>query len=124
MGTYIVRRTLLAVFTMLVVSFMSYIILQLPEGDVIDFVIENYTQEFGRNMPPEEIEERRHLFGVDQPVVKQYWDWITGILLRADFGTSYTGYGFTASERTPVRTHLRERVPFTIFLTAFTLFFT
>ena len=124
MGAYIVRRTLLAVFTMLVVSFMSYIILQLPEGDVIDLVIENYRSEFGREMTPEEIEERRHFFGVDQPAVKQYWDWITGILLRADFGTSYTGYGFTASERTPVKTHLRERVPFTIFLTAFTLFFT
>ena len=124
MGAYIVRRTLVAVFTMLVVSFMSFIVLTLPPGDWIDIYAENLKMEKGRELTPQEITDLRHEYGVDQPVVKQYWDWVTAILLRANFGTSYTGDAITASSRRPVKQLLAERVPFTIVLTAFTLLFT
>jgi peptide/nickel transport system permease protein len=39
-------------------------------------------------MPPEVLENLRREFGLDKPIMVQYFNWITGIILRLDFGTS------------------------------------
>ena len=36
MTAYLVRRTLLAAFTLFVISFVSFLITQIPEGDIVD----------------------------------------------------------------------------------------
>jgi peptide/nickel transport system permease protein len=60
-------------------------------------------------MPPEMLDELRHEFGLDKPIMVQYFNWIKGIFLHLDFGTSIF-YREKVSklmlERFPVTLHL------------------
>ena len=88
MGAYIVRRTLLSFFTVLVISFFSFVVIQLPEGDYVDWYIDRVAAiagEIGDNSD-EYKEEMRASLGLNKPMVAQYWDWISRIIFKADFG--------------------------------------
>ena len=90
MMAYIVRRTLLAAITIVFISMIAYGIVQLPEGDIVDAYLEMVDQRqdaIGRT--EDEMYAMRELWGLNRPVVVQYWDWFSGILLRGDFGFSY-----------------------------------
>ena len=121
MGAYIVRRTLLSVFTLLVISFLSWVIIQLPEGDYVDWYVEQeLRQSLGRPTMGtiEEYKERTRIrLGLDEPLMVQYWDWMSGIVFRGDFGLSFT----RASSRIPIRDIIAEALPTTIALTGFTI---
>ena len=52
-------------------------------------------------------------------MLKQYWDWISGIVLHADFGDA-----FLVGIRQPARKLIVERLPVTIALTSFTILLT
>ena len=128
MVTYIVRRIIIAVFTLWAISFLTYIIAQLPPGDFAERWI--YMQwnlgNFKEWPTPEEEYAIREGFGMNRPLVVQYGDWIWGIVSRADFGQSYgPEAGITASGfGLPVRNQIVERLPYTIYLTAFTMLIT
>ena len=124
MVAYMVRRTLLAIITLWAVSFLSFLVIQLPDGDYIDIYIRNMQSEKGIRVTLNEEAELREEWGLNQPMVIQYWDWISGIVFRADFGRSYSGGGKTSSSRTSNKTLLKDRIPFTIALTGFTIVFT
>ena len=121
MGAYIVRRTLLSVFTLLVISFLSWVIIQLPEGDYVDWYVEQeLRQSLGRPTMGtiEEYKERTRIrLGLYEPLMVQYWDWMSGIVFRGDFGLSFT----RASSRIPIRDIIAEAFPTTIALTGFTI---
>ena len=123
MSAYIVRRTLLSVFTIIVISFLSFVIIQLPEGDYVDwYVIAAEIQQgddYGKPLDPEEAALLRAEFGLDKPMVVQYWNWISRILFRGDFG-----YHFTGGVRYPIKVIIVETLPPTIFLTSFTIVIT
>ena len=70
MGAYIVRRTLLAVLTLGVVSFGSFVVIQLPEGDYIDIYIQNVQAESATVLTVEQVEELREEWGLNQPLLK------------------------------------------------------
>ncbi len=42
----------------------------------------------GEDASPEMIEQARRQYGLDQPLVVQYWNWLSGVL-QGDFGTSF-----------------------------------
>ena len=119
MGAYIVRRTLLAVLTIFAISFLSFVIIQLPEGDYVDWYVE--AAEIGKEtkVTPEQAAMLRAEFGLDRPMIVQYWTWISNILLKADFG-----YHFAGGVRSSVKTIIVETLPPTIFLTLFTIVIT
>ena len=74
MITYLVRRTLLAVFTILVISFMSYMVVQLPPGDTLDaFLNITITGHTAGEAPigrtAEQIALLRESWGLNRPII-------------------------------------------------------
>ena len=127
MGAYLVRRTLLAVFTVFAISFLSFVIIQLPEGDYVDWYIDRTAgsgcdcSTFGISANPteEQKEELRELLGLNKPMMVQYWDWISAIIFKADFG-----YGYFAGERHHIKQIIIDTLPATVLLTAFAIMIT
>ena len=115
MGAYIVRRTLLALITIWAVSFLSWVILQLPPGDYADAYVAIMREwNIKPDWTPEEIDELRDEFGLNRPLLVQYWDWMYAAVVKGNFGQSYT-------EGKPITTVIREVLPITIGLSLFTM---
>lgn len=82
MWTFVVRRLLYAIPTLLGISIIVFLITRLAPGDPIRL----YT--FGAlNVTEEDIQGLRAYYGLDQPLAIQYVTWLTQAL-RGDFGTS------------------------------------
>ncbi len=85
---YIIKRIILMVPTMIGISIIAFLIIQLPPGDYLTSVIARMSDS-GQAVDPEEVARLRRIYGLDDPVIVQYWNWITGIVLRGDFGYSF-----------------------------------
>ena len=124
MIAYIVRRTFLALFTIWVISIFAYVIATLGPGDMVDRYMQTLNAGPGEMLgrSPRELDALREMWGLNRPLVVQYADWISGIVLRGDFGYSFVGgvlgehYGGE-----PVSVVVKERLPYTIYLTVFTI---
>ena len=88
MLAFILRRALMVVPTLIAVSFIAFVILQLPPGDFLDSYIAQLRSQ-GEVVDEDAILELRSRYGLDQPMLVQYWNWISGIVLRGDFGMSF-----------------------------------
>lgn len=86
MFQFIVRRILIAFFTLFVISIMSFVIIQLPPGDFLTSYIANLAAQ-GDSIDQEQIAILRESYGLDQPIYVQYARWI-GDAVRGDFGRS------------------------------------
>ena len=121
MLAYIVRRTILAGFTLFSISFVSFFIVQIPEGDVID-QIRVQLRDYHQAEPDEQLlVEARERLGLDNPLIVQWWDWVMNIITKGDFGNSYTEVAGQRIEGNPVVKVLKDRLPFTILLAVFTV---
>ena len=96
MLTYIIRRVLLIIPTLLIVSLISFIVIDLPEGDYIDSYVASL-EISGADMSQEAIESLRQRYGLDQPLPVRYFKWISGIILHGDWGHSFA-YSMPVSE--------------------------
>ncbi|WDR02866.1 ABC transporter permease [Devosia algicola] len=85
---YIIKRLLYMIPTLLGISMIAFVIIQLPPGDYLTSLISRMTQN-GENVDPAQIAQMRAIYGFDDPIWVQYFKWITGILLRGDFGYSF-----------------------------------
>ena len=83
---YLARRVLLGLFTIWFVSIVSFAIIQLPPGDFVDSYIARL-EEDGRLTYVDAAAQLRKVYGLDQPVYIQYFDWITQVV-RGNFGES------------------------------------
>ena len=123
---YIIRRILLAAFTLLVISFISFYIVQLPPGDIVDQYI-LMLPDVGANIDiiesvvPEELREE---WGLKDPLIVQWWRWVVGIIFKGDFGRSYTSIGGVSAQGVPVVDPLQRYLPYTIYLAIFTAIIT
>ena len=122
---YIVRRLLLAVLSIWFISILSFVIIQMPEGDWLDTYLENVRRD-GFPLSPETERDMRAYYGLDQPMVFRYLKWSWN-LLQGDAGWSYIprgtsvrGEGMALIAR-PVTDIVMERLLLTIALTAFTI---
>jgi len=84
MAAYIRRRLIQAVFVLIIVSMMVFIVIRLMPGDPILIYL---AQQEMQNLTKEQIEQARHEFGLDKPLMLQYIDWISS-LFHGEFGTS------------------------------------
>ncbi len=83
MRTFIFRRLIYAIPTLLGVSIITFVIVRLAPGDPIRL----YT--FGaRDITSEDIEALRHVYGLDKPIPLQYIDWLIRAI-HLDFGQSF-----------------------------------
>jgi peptide/nickel transport system permease protein len=106
MKTYIIRRLIMALVVLILVTLIVFFVMRLLPGDpLIIYVAQTAELEA---MPPEMLDELRHEFGLDKPIMVQYINWVLGIM-RGDFGTSIF-YREKVSklmlERFPVTLHL------------------
>ena len=118
MAAYLVRRTFLAVLTIFAISFLSWILIQLPEGDYVDWYIHAAEVESpeGGDFTDDMLETLREDFGLNRPLVVQYWDWISNIIITADFG-----YHFHHGIRFSIKQLIIDTLPATVFLSIFTI---
>jgi peptide/nickel transport system permease protein len=104
MVRYIIRRLLWAIVTLIIVSFVTFLIFDvLPPGDPA-------VLRAGHFPNPQLLVDIRHAYGFDKPFWVQYWDYISAIVLHFNFG-----YSYQVSQ--PVRTLILDRLPATISLT-------
>ena len=83
---YIVRRVLLIIPTMLVISMVVFLVIQLPPGDYANTLMSTM-QDSG--MDSFGFEALRKQYGLDQPIYIQYGRWVWGIVTAWDFGYSF-----------------------------------
>lgn len=101
MKTFIVRRLLQLIPLLLGVSLLSFFVMHLAPGDPTSLFTDP-------NINPLELARIRANWGLDQPIIVQYFYWLKNVL-RGDFGTSYlTGQ--------PVISEILERLPATLLL--------
>ncbi|MCR4392880.1 MAG: ABC transporter permease, partial [Dehalococcoidales bacterium] len=104
MTAYIIRRLFMAVIIIILVTLIVFFSIRLLPGDpLIIFLGKNAGLE---QMSDETLERLRHEYGLDKPVMVQYFSWISGVF-RGDLGRSIT-------YRDNVGTLLKERFPVTI----------
>jgi peptide/nickel transport system permease protein len=106
MTTYILRRLFMALIVLLLVSVIVFFIIRLLPGDPLIIYMGQAAQD--QAIQQEQIELLRHQFGLDKPVILQYFSWIGGIF-RGEFGTSIFYHE-------KVSTLLAERLPKTIYI--------
>lgn len=113
---YVVRRVMLMIPTLFLVSVISFIVIQLPPGDYLTSIVATLGQS-GEIIDQEELERLKRQYGLDQPAYVQYGKWMWGILSRGDFGYSFQ-WNRAVSEL------IGQRVLLTVIVTFCTMIFT
>ena len=80
---YVGGRLLQLIPILLGVTFLSFAVMHLAAGDVVDAMSQNT----GEVLTKEEAEQRRAELGLDQPFLVQYGNWLKG-MATGDMGTS------------------------------------
>jgi peptide/nickel transport system permease protein len=104
---YVLRRIVLAVPTLILVSVIVFAMMRLMPGDVVTRMVE------GHAYAPTMDALRKDL-GLDRPVHVQYLEWIGNIALHGDFGRSYW-------TRQPIWDEFAHRFPVTLELAFLTI---
>lgn len=124
MLSYTVRRGLIMIPTLLVISFLTFVIIRLPPGDFLTNQIAELKSE-GDTAALEKAAFLRHQYGLDRPFLVQYGTWV-GLwpgnrgfsgLLQGDWGWSFE-YDM------PVKQVVGDRLLLTFILNLTTILFT
>lgn len=113
---YILRRLIIMIPTVLLISVLVFFIIQLPPGDYMSTYAAKM-QASGEQFDLQALEELRAQYGFDQPWYIQYGKWMKGIVTKGDFG-----YSFSYSK--PVITVLGQRMKVTLIISLITMLFT
>lgn len=103
---YILRRLLLLIPVLFVISIVVFVIIQLPPGDYLTTYITRL-EASGVQVTEDQAAALSRQYGLDLPIYGQYFRWISNILLKGDFGRSFNW-------DKPVSELLIERVPLTM----------
>ena len=114
MLTYLVRRFMIMIPTLLAISAISFVIIQLPPGDYLTTFI-NELQSRGERVDESQIAYLREVYGLDKSLVEQYFLWLFNAL-QGDFGYSF-------EYNLPVTTVVGDRMFLTIVVTFATTVF-
>ena len=112
---YILRRILTMIPTLLIISMLVFVIIQLPPGDYLESYIAEL-QSQGETVNEEKIQYLRKEYGLDRSMPEQYWTWMTG-MLQGNFGYSFE-YDL------PVNEVVGDRLVLTVLISIVTILFT
>lgn len=115
MAVYLVKRLGYMVITLVLISMVSFVIIQLPPGDWLSTYVSELASQ-GVIVNEDEINALRNRYGLGDPIHEQYIKWISNIVLRNDWGMSL-------ERRLPVKDLIWERLALTMALSSFTLVF-
>ncbi len=110
MSRYLLRRVLLTLPTLFIVSVLVFVIVRVMPGDVTQVLLQDV------RYSKTDAEQLRARLGIDRPIVVQYVDWVTHIA-RADLGNSLVN-------QDPISRKVGQALPVTMELTLFALTFT
>lgn len=102
MASYLIRRLLIAIPSLLGISLILFTVLALAPGDPFEELATN------PNVPPEVRMALRAKFGIDDPVMVRYVRWLTA-MVQGD-------WGFSFASRINVDDLILQRVPTTLFV--------
>ena len=111
---YFGRRLLLLIPTVIVISMISFILIQLPPGDFLTSYLMQLESQ-GQVIEPSVINNLRVAYGLDQPMPIQYLKWVAG-MLHGQFGQSLAW-------NVPVKDLIWERLGLTFALSMSSLIF-
>ncbi len=100
MGRFLIRRLLVSIVTLILISMGVFSILALAPGDPLSGFANN------PSVPPELRQRLREQLGIDDPIHEQYVKWASQYL-QGNWGQSYTS-------RSPVREVVLDRLPTTL----------
>ena len=112
MLTFIIRRLLITIPMLLVISFLVYLGLELTPGDAVSHMID---PEIASQISPERLDEMREALGLNKTFLERYGIWLFHIL-QGDFGHSLSG-------GVAISTIVLDRLPATLELSFFALIF-
>ncbi|PEZ71457.1 nickel/cobalt ABC transporter permease [Bacillus sp. AFS017274] len=85
MGSYIIKRLFISILLLLVISFLTFILINLSPLDPVEVVLQ------AQGVPTitdELIAQTKDELGMDKPFIIRYFDWVIACL-QLDFGVSY-----------------------------------
>jgi peptide/nickel transport system permease protein len=102
MGNYLLRRLIIALPSLLGISFILFVLLALAPGDPFGELATN------ANIPPEVRAALRVKFGIDDPIIVRYLRWLVAML--------HGDWGFSFSSRVNVDQLILQRIPTTLYV--------
>ena len=88
MTTYIIRRVLIGLIILLLVTMLVFLLIHLLPGDPLMLYIQNFNpSSAGIATGSVEYKALLHQYGLDRPLPVQYWDWLSHVF-RGDLGKS------------------------------------
>ncbi len=108
---FIIKRMLAAIPLLLVLSMVSFFLIQIPPGDYADKIKSQAISMSGMSEPDAQImaDKYREEHGMNQPLPVQYLVWVKNIVTQGDFGTSYT-------YNKPISQLVMDRLPMTLLI--------
>jgi peptide/nickel transport system permease protein len=106
MTTYIIRRLIIGIIILIIVTLIVFFAMRLLPGDPL--IIFMGQQASSGAMSEAQMESMRHEYGLDKPIMIQYFNWLGG-LFQGDFGTSiyyHEDVGKLLAKRFPITLHL------------------
>ena len=88
---FLAIRILQAIPVLLIMSIITFLIIQAPPGDYADFLRTNMIVQGNATVEAATrfADEYREKHGLNDPIIIQYFRWIWGIVTQLDFGQSY-----------------------------------
>lgn len=106
MAGYLLRRLLAMLPTVLLISLVSFLIIQLPPGDFLTSVVARLQQQ-GQTVGADQLAALKAQYALDKSPFEQYLRWMSNIVLHGDFGQSF-------EYNRPVAALIGERLPLTM----------
>lgn len=113
MWSFILRRIILMAPTLLVVSVISFAIIEAPPGDFMDSYVNALLQE-QEAVDPAEIESLRKRYGLDAPTYVRYFRWL-GNIMQGNLGRSLEW-------NQPVSKLIADRLPWSLAISVASFF--
>ena len=104
MRAYIIRRLLLMIPTLFILTVLVFLAVRFIPGDIIDLMLGQMQYQYDDTFDREALER---MLGMDLPVYVQYGRWLGDILLRGTLGASMVGV-------IPIEERIMARLPVTI----------
>ena len=114
MLSYFLRRLGYMVVTLVIVTIIGYILIELPPGSYVENEIRRL-QKLGGTMSMQQVDSLVRRYGMDQPAYVRFFKWVSGFV-HGDFGEAFA-YDL------PVSTLIGARLGFTILISVSTLIF-
>ena len=117
MATYILRRVISAVPTLVLISVLVFLVIEITPGTYVDILVAQQIRDTGSPvLTPGQIQLLEKQYGVGQPIYVRWWKWFSRFV-QGDMGRSYA-YGHR-----PVAKLIGERIALTMLISFCSLAF-